>query len=72
MSRTACAFSCQKQFLDQVDQRAASLGMNRSAYIVQVLRQDLLSGKPNLNIMAGQMAIHGDIINHDHKAMKKK
>lgn len=66
MSRTACAFSCQKEFLALVDERAKSLGLTRSAYIVQVLRQDILSGRPNLNILAGQMAINGDIVNHGH------
>lgn len=76
MSRAPCAFSCQRQFLAQVDQRADSLGMTRSAYIVQVLRQDILSGRPNLNIQAGQMAINGDIVNHhdlnDGKKKKRK
>lgn len=35
-----------------VDARASSLSMNRSQYIVQVLRQDLMSGQSNLNILA--------------------
>ena len=64
MSRIPCAFSCQKEFLAMVDRRAASLGMNRTAYIIQLLRQDLMTGKPNLNIMSQQMVINGDMINH--------
>lgn len=65
MTRIPCAFSCKKEFLDLVDKRAAALGMNRSAYIVQLLRQDIMSGKPNLNIISQQASIfNGDVINH--------
>jgi hypothetical protein len=52
MSRVPCAFSCDEKFLKLIDERAASLGMKRSQYIVQVLRQELLTGAPNLNIVA--------------------
>ena len=52
MSRIACAFSCQADFLKKIDQRARSLGMTRSQYIVQVLRQDLLTGNPNLSVIS--------------------
>ena len=52
MSRVPCAFSCDVEFLKLIDARAASLGMNRSQYVVQVLRQDLLTGRPNLNVVA--------------------
>ena len=51
MSRVPSAFSCTREFLDMVDARAKSLGMNRSQYIVQVLRQDLLEGKRNLLVV---------------------
>lgn len=50
--RVACAFSCQAEFLQKIDKRARSLGLSRSGYITQVLRQDLLSGSPNLSVVA--------------------
>ena len=61
MSRVPCAVSCTKEFLEEVDRRARSLGMTRSAYIVQVLRQDIISGKPNLSIIAQQSVVNGNL-----------
>ena len=52
MSRIPCAFSCSKEFLEKVDARAESLGMNRSQYIVQVLRRELFSDTTELSIVA--------------------
>jgi hypothetical protein len=66
MSRIPSAFSCPKEFLAMVDQRAASLGMTRSAYIVQVLRQDIMTGKPNLSIISHHAVINGNIINQNN------
>lgn len=72
MPRIPCAFSCSVEFLNLVDARAASLGMNRSQYVVQVLRQDLVTGKPNLNIVAEQAALYGGTIqNGTHHAAKR-
>lgn len=47
-----------------VDRRAASLAMTRSAYIVQLLRQDLMTGKPNLNIISQQAVVNGNMNIH--------
>lgn len=41
-----------KSFLNSFDARAASLGMSRSHYIIQVLRRDLLENNEGLNIVA--------------------
>ena len=50
-----------------MDERAKSLGMKRSHYIVQVLRQDIIAGPPNLNIVADQAALYGGtVINNNH------
>ena len=66
MARIPCAFSCSREFLTQVDRRAASLGMTRSAYIVQLLRQDIINGSPNLNIVGQNAIVPGKIINNHH------
>lgn len=66
MARVPCAFSCPREFLTLVDQRAASLGMTRSAYIVQLLRQDIIHGRPNLNIIGQDAVVPGKIINNHH------
>lgn len=50
MPRVPCAFSVQEDFLAMIDQRAKALGMKRSEYIVQVLRQEIFHGNPNLTI----------------------
>ena len=52
MKRIACAFSVSREFLDQIDARADELGLSRSAYIVQVLRKELISGASQLSIVA--------------------
>lgn len=52
MKRIACAFSVSKEFLDQIDVRAKSLGLSRSGYIVQVLRKEIISGDQGLKIVA--------------------
>lgn len=54
--RKVVGFSCSRELAELIDARAASLHMNRSNYISQVLRQELLSGRPNLNIVAEQPA----------------
>jgi hypothetical protein len=41
--------------------------MNRSAYITQVLRQELLTGAPNLNIVASPAAEYGRKKKKDEK-----
>ena len=70
MPRVPCAFSCSEEFLKIVDGRASSLGMNRSQYIVQVLRQDLITGRPNLNVVAEQAAVYGGTIHNGPHARK--
>ena len=68
MTRVPAAFSCSREFLDLVDARAASLNMNRSQYITQVLRLEITSGNPSLNIVAENSTVHGDIhIANHHK-----
>jgi len=52
MTRIPCAFSVNRELLEQIDARAKSLGMTRSAYIVHVVRNDLLRGAADLNIVA--------------------
>jgi metal-responsive CopG/Arc/MetJ family transcriptional regulator len=52
MARIPTAFSCDKEFLKRIDARAESLGMNRSQYIIQVLRKDLMEDSEGLNIVA--------------------
>lgn len=52
MGRVPTAFSCDEEFLKLIDTRAASLGMSRSHYIIQVLRRDLLEQSGSLNIVA--------------------
>lgn len=58
MKRVACAFSVSREFLDLIDARARSLNLSRSAYIVQVLRKELLSGASGLNIVAERAATY--------------
>ena len=65
-------FRCSEDFLQTVDERAASLGMTRSQYIVAVLRQDLVSGKPNLNIVGKKVAAYGGQIIDNRRASAKK
>ncbi len=60
MGRVPCAFSCDRELLDKIDARAKSLGMNRSQYVVQVLRRELLSGNDNLRIVAETSAPYGN------------
>ena len=59
MKRIPCAFSVAKELLEKIDARARALGMNRSAYIVQVVRMDLMSGSSGLNIVAEASAEYG-------------
>jgi len=72
MPRIPCAFSCSQDFLELVDQRAESLGMTRSQYIVQVIRQDLLTGQRNLSIVAEQAAVYGGKITNSGKHKKNR
>ncbi len=60
MKRVACAFSVNREFLELIDARAESLGLSRSAYIVQVLRKELLSGSDSLSIVAEGRNDYGD------------
>lgn len=39
--KESASFSCSKEFLEQLDQRASALGMSRTQYITQLIRQDL-------------------------------
>ncbi len=52
MKSQFCGFRCTEEFLKGLDARAQSLHMSRSQYIVQVLRQELATGRPNLNVIA--------------------
>jgi len=52
MGRIPTAFSCDEKFLKLIDARAVSLGMNRSQYIIQVLRRDLLNQSASLHVVA--------------------
>ncbi len=58
MGRIPTAFSCDEKFLKLIDARAASLGMNRSQYIIQVLRHDLLDQSASLNIVAEEGSLY--------------
>jgi hypothetical protein len=51
MARIPTAFSCSKELRDKIDARARSLGMNRSQYIIQVLRKDLAVPLSEFNII---------------------
>ncbi|MBN1673918.1 MAG: hypothetical protein JXR37_22910 [Kiritimatiellae bacterium] len=59
MKRIPCAFSVSPDLLAKIDARAAALGLNRSAYIVQVVRSDLLGGDAALSIVAERRATYG-------------
>ena len=59
MGRVPTAFSCDEEFLKLIDARAASLGMSRSHYIIQVLRRDLLEQSNGLNIVAESGSSYG-------------
>jgi hypothetical protein len=52
MKTALCGFRCEPEFKNMVVQRAASLGMTPSQYVVLVLREDIKSGRPNLNVIA--------------------
>lgn len=56
MGRIPTAFSCSKELLDKIDARARSLEMNRSQYIIQVLRKDLSGSMSELSIVAEESA----------------
>lgn len=72
MARIPCAFSCSREFLVLVDRRAASLGMTRSAYIVQLLRQDIINGRPNLNIVGQNAVVAGKIIDNQSHVKRQR
>ena len=59
MKRIACAFSVTQEFLDKIDVRAQSLGMSRSAYMVQVLRNDLLTDSSSFKVAMERGATYG-------------
>ncbi len=59
MGRIPTAFSCDEEFLKLIDARAASLGMSRSHYIIQVLRSDLLEKSDGLNVVAEATTAYG-------------
>ena len=52
MARIPCAFSVQEEFLRQIDERAAQLGMKRSEFILQALRKELQNRGPTMSIVA--------------------
>ncbi|NKB23202.1 MAG: hypothetical protein GKR87_02200 [Kiritimatiellae bacterium] len=56
MTRIPCAFSCDKEFLAIIDERTNVLGMNRSQYIIQVLRNDIFDGQLTLKVVAEKKA----------------
>ena len=58
MKRVPCAFSVSRDFLDVIDARAESLGLSRSAYIVQVLRKELASGSSQFSIVAEEPPVY--------------
>jgi hypothetical protein len=43
--RATVGFSCQPEMLEQIDDRAASLGFTRSQYIQMLVRGDILQNK---------------------------
>ena len=59
MKRIPCAFSVTRELLEKIDARAEALGLSRSAYIVQVVRRDLMSGSSSLKIVAEKKAEYG-------------
>lgn len=59
MKRIPCAFSVTKELLEKIDARAEALGLSRSAYIVQIVRRDLMSGSSSLNIVAETKSEYG-------------
>ena len=50
------SFSLPPDLAQAVDKRSRELGMTRSQYIVQLLRAEVLSGKPTLSIVSEQSA----------------
>lgn len=42
--RVPCAFSVEPEWLEKIDARCKSLGLSRSAYLLQLVRRDLLEG----------------------------
>lgn len=42
--KDSASFSCTKEMLAKIDQRAESLGLSRSAYLAQLVRKDLEAG----------------------------
>lgn len=70
MTRIPTAFSCSPELLKLLDDRAGSLGMKRSEYIVQLIRQDLATGRPNLSIVAETATVNGDIIQSHKKPLR--
>lgn len=57
--RIPCAFSVSEDFLKLIDARAKSLDLSRSAYIVQVLRKEILSGSTEMRIVAEEKGTYG-------------
>jgi nitrate reductase assembly molybdenum cofactor insertion protein NarJ len=66
MARVPCAFSCSPEFLAAVDERAKSLGLKRSAYIVQVLRKELAERGQAFTIVAEQAGVYASQTGTDH------
>ena len=44
--QTATSFSCEETLLKAIDERAHSLGMNRSQYLAALARKDLVERQP--------------------------
>lgn len=59
MKRIPCAFSVSKELLEKIDARAEALGLSRSAYIVQIVRKDLMTGSSSLSIVAETKSEYG-------------
>ena len=70
MGRVTVGFSCQKQFAALVDKRARLLGLDRSEYVHQVLRRDILQGRLDKDFTI--TAADGLDINAAREATKKR
>ena len=72
MKSEFCGFRCTEKFLEDIDARANSLHMTRSQYILQALRQEILSGGKSMSIVAEQAAVYGGKISNNPAARKRR
>jgi metal-responsive CopG/Arc/MetJ family transcriptional regulator len=52
MAYKPVTFSADRELIDRIDARAKSLGMNRSEYLAQLVRADLINPSAPLQIVA--------------------